>query len=93
MKKAEKTRIPSSLQDVWDWKEAVFRETETLSTADALDRIHTGASALRERFGLSVAEPLPAVGLVCEVPGDGYKTKSACDEHSRTEDRGQNSDG
>lgn len=74
MKKTEKSRIPSSLQDVWDWKEDVFRETETLSTADALDRIHTGASALRERFGLSVAEPLPAAGLVCEAPGEGYKT-------------------
>jgi hypothetical protein len=84
MKKIEKNRTPSALQDVWDWKEAVFRETQTLNTADALDRIHKGAFALRERFGLSVAEPLPAIGLVSEEPDEEYGAK--------TEDGGQKPD-
>ena len=76
MKKIEKNKVSSALQDVWDWKEEVFRETETLNTTDALDRIHQNASALRERFGLSVAEPQITAGLVCEEPGEGYETKA-----------------
>jgi len=75
MKKIEKTRIPSALQEVWGWKDAVFRETETLDTPDALDRIHKNASVLRERFGLSVAEPQFTAGLVAEEPAE-YKTKT-----------------
>jgi hypothetical protein len=75
MKRIEKTRVPFALQEVWGWKEAVFRETETLNTTDALDRIHKNAFALRERLGLSVAGPQIPAGLVAEEPAE-YKTKN-----------------
>jgi hypothetical protein len=74
MKKIEKSGIPAALREVWDWKEAVYRETEKMSTAEALERIHVDAAAVRQRFGLSVAEPRFAAGLVCEEPAE-YKTK------------------
>jgi len=75
MRKIEK-RGPSALQDVWDWKEAVFRETQALNTIDALDWIHKNAATLRDRFDLSIDEPFSTVGLVREKPEERYKTKS-----------------
>lgn len=74
MKPNEKSEIPAALREVWDWKEAVYRETEKMSTAEALERIHADAAAVRQRFGLAVAEPQVAAGLICEDPAE-YKTK------------------
>jgi hypothetical protein len=74
MKKIEKSGISVALREVWDWKEAVYRETEKMSTAEALERIHADAAAVRQRFGLSVADPQIFAGLVCEETAE-YKTK------------------
>lgn len=73
MTSSEKSRIPAALREVWDWKEAIYRETEKMSTAEALEQIHADVTAVRKQFGLSVAEPRVASGLVCEEPAE-YKT-------------------
>jgi hypothetical protein len=76
MKKIEKSGTPAALREVWAWKEEVYRETEKMSTAEALERIHAEAAAVRQRFGLSIAEPQFVAGQVCEEPAE-YKTKTA----------------
>ena len=60
--------IPNALRDTWTWKHAVYEETKELDTADALRNIHTGANAIRETYGLRVASPTSALGMVAEEP-------------------------
>ncbi len=74
MKKTKDETVSSALRNVWSWKEAVFRETETLSTAEALKQIHSKADVIRSAFRLKEASPTPPLHFVCEEPAE-YKTK------------------
>ena len=58
--KAKKNRedaVPRALREVWEWKEAVSRDTAGLTTAEALKRLHTEADAICREYGLHRATP------------------------------------
>jgi|GEM_PF-1261131 len=74
MKKSEKGRIPVALRDVWSWKEAVYRETEKMNTAEALKKIHADADAVRAVYDLKEASPTHPLRRVAEE-GVEYKTR------------------
>ena len=74
MKRNKEEIVSSALRNVWSWKDAVFRETETMNTADALRQIHSRADAIRATFRFKEAPPTPSLHVVCEDPAE-YKTK------------------
>jgi hypothetical protein len=43
------------LREVWEWKEAVSRDTAGLTTTEALKRMHLEAEAICREYGLSRA--------------------------------------
>lgn len=66
---------PRPLREVWAWKDAVYKETEAMTTAEALRRMHTDSAAVRKAFGLYVAEPRNVSACVAEAPADYGKAK------------------
>ncbi|MBU0694458.1 MAG: hypothetical protein KKC11_07325 [Candidatus Omnitrophica bacterium] len=47
-------KVDKSLQEVWDWKEKVYRETKHLSIREALDKIHEDAQQIKKKYGLNL---------------------------------------
>lgn len=67
--------VPHPLREVWEWKDAVYRTTEGMTTSDALKLIHTDIAAVRKAFGLYVSEPREVNACVTEVPANYGKDK------------------
>ena len=62
--------VPEALDDAWAWKDQVYVETAAMDTAEALEHIHAGSDAIRERYGLRVASPPNPLGMVAEDSPD-----------------------
>ena len=61
MKAKNRGFVSKAMCEVWEWKDAVYRETEGMTMSEALNHIHREAEAIRKVFGLNVVEP--AVGV------------------------------
>jgi hypothetical protein len=74
MKAKNRGVLPKALREVWEWKDAVYRETEGMTTSEALNHIHSEVEGIRKAFGLRIAEPLVGFAGVAEERSD-YGTK------------------
>lgn len=55
--KVKKTEefVPTALRQVWEWKEAIYQETEHLSTREALEHILKQGRRIARQLNLPVA--------------------------------------
>ena len=63
--------VPTALRQVWDWKDAVYRETQHLATHEALEYILNQGGAIARQLNLRVAvfpDTVPPVAKVAEAP-------------------------
>jgi len=62
--------VPTAMRQVWDWKDAVYRETQHLSTHAALEYILSQGGAMARQLNLRVAvfpDTAPPVAKVAET--------------------------
>lgn len=77
-KKNSEDAVPSALREVWEWKEAVRRETAGLMTVETLKRMHTEAEAICREYGLHRATPDEMSLRIAESPTEyGRKDNDA----------------
>jgi len=63
--------VPNALRQVWDWKDAVHRETQHLAAHEALDYILQQGGAIARQLNLKVAvfpDTAPSLAKVAETP-------------------------
>ena len=76
MKATAESPVSKALRDVWAWKETVYRETENLTVAETLARIHRDAEDIKRTSGLATRAPVVSLGHVAEPHGTyGTTTK------------------
>lgn len=74
MKTMNSSVVPKALRDVWEWKEAVYRETEEMTMSEVLAHIHRRTEAVRRASGLSVLGPAVGLASVAETRTDYGKS-------------------
>ena len=45
-------KVDKSLQEVWDWKDQVYRETKNLSMKETIENIRRGAEEFSKKYNL-----------------------------------------
>jgi len=46
-------KVDRSLQEVWEWKDEVYRQTKHLSMKQTARKIHEDAQEIKKKYGLS----------------------------------------
>ena len=53
-------KVDKSLQEVWDWKDKVYKETRNSSIKETMRNIHKGAEDFCRKYGLKIRTLHPA---------------------------------
>lgn len=50
-------KIDKSLQEVWDWKEAIYEETRHMTMHERVEYIRKGADEACKKYNLNLCQP------------------------------------